>query len=123
MLAQLIRYLFPKREFHRVPRKVTALYDRGELNHQQALVMMAGLARDPQEAQKVFDELYATHGDKTHEHIKLELRRKRTQSARERFIKLLRDIFGEYERPFDNRTRKQESIVLMDYVYTDEKAS
>lgn len=120
ILSKLIRYLYPRREFHRVPKKVTALYDRGELNHQQALVMMAGLARDPQQAQKVFDELRQTHGDKTHDYIKLELRRKRTQSPRERFIRLLRDVFGEYERPLDGRRRRAESIVFMDYVYEDE---
>ena len=80
--------------------------------------MMAGLARDPMEAQNIYIDLKEKHGDKIWDHVEFDVRRKRTGSFWQRLIKLMRKIFGEDERP-NLRVRRAESIVLMDYQYED----
>lgn len=120
-ISTIFRYFFPKRKLHRVPKQVTALYDRTQLTYQQAIVMMAGLARDPEKAQQIFDELYQQHGKDTYKHIKLQVLRNRTSSPAERFMRLMRFMFGEHEHDPTQRQAKQESVVLMDYGFRDDE--
>lgn len=112
-------YFFPKRKLHRIPRHISAQYARDEITKAQAIIMMAGLARDPAEAQGVYESLKEKHGDKVWDYVEFNVRRKRYGTFWQRLMKLMRKIFGEDEHP-NFRVRKQESIVYMDYRFEDE---
>ncbi|MEM9954342.1 MAG: hypothetical protein AAF846_22215 [Chloroflexota bacterium] len=107
-------YFFPKRKLHRIPKHITAQYARDEITKAQAIIMMAGLARDPIEAQSIYIELKQKHGDKIWQYVEFNVRRKRTGTFQQRLMKLMRKIFGEMERP-NLRYRVEEPIVNMDY--------
>lgn len=113
----IIRYFFPKRKLHRIPKHISAHYDRGDITQAQAILMYAGFARDPQEAQRVYNDLWRQHRSNIWKHVEFELRRKRTATFGEKLMRLLRFIFGEHEYSFDNRKRPDESIVYMEYEY------
>lgn len=117
-MANMKDYFFPKRKLHRIPKQVSAMYARDEISKEQAIIMMAGLARDPMEAQNVYIALKEQHGDRVWDHVEFNVRRKRTGTFKERLMKLMRKIFGEDEQP-NLRIRREESIVLMDYHFDD----
>lgn len=115
----LIRYFFPRRKLYHVPKHVTALYNRGEITHEQALVMSAGYARDPQQAASVLNELRKQHGRNVWNYLLFNPRRKRVKTVYERFLTLMRRMFGELEYPVTT-ARKQEAIVYMDYEFDEQ---
>jgi len=104
MLLRILRYLYPYRKLYRVPHKITAEYDRTAMTTEAQIIMMAGLARDPDAAQTIYDDLKAEHGENVLQHIRFELRRRRAYTAKERFMMMLRGILGEHEpRKFERR--------------------
>lgn len=113
-MASIIEYFFPKRKLHRIPRHISAAYARDEISKAQAIIMMAGLARDPDQAQSILVDLRAKHGDSLWHHVEFNVRRQRTGTFGERLLKLMRKIFGEMEHP-NLRERTVEAIVKMDY--------
>lgn len=115
MIAKIIRYLYPRRRLHSIPKHITAEYVREQMNTDEQLIMMAGLARDPDEAKHVYQGLHQTHGNKVYRHIQLILKRKRTTTARERLMMLLRQLLGEDEPRKYARRRDEEPIVKTDY--------
>lgn len=112
-------YFFPKRGLHRIPKEISAKYARNEITKAQAIIMMAGLARDPQHAQLTYENLKKQHGDKIWDYVELHVRRHRTGTFKHRLMKLMRKIFGEMERP-NLRHRPEQPIVKMDYRIRDE---
>lgn len=115
-MASMKDYFFPKRKLHRIPKQISALYNRGEISKEQAIIMMAGLARDPMEAQSIYKRLKTEHGDEIWDYVEFNVRRARTGTFKQRLMKLMRKIFGEDESP-NLRVRKVESIVFMDYKF------
>ena len=97
MISLMLRYLFPKRGLWSVPRVLSAEYERTDMTRDQQLIMMAGLARDPQAAQSVFDKLVIEHGDKVYETIEFHLRRQYARTLEQRFWSMVRRILGEKE--------------------------
>ena len=119
MTNKMRDYFFPKRKLHRIPRHISALYARDAISKEQSILMMAGMARDPQEAQNIYEALREKHGDKIWDYVEFNVRRKRVGTFGQRLMKLMRKIFGEDEHP-NLRERKQESIVLMDYKFEED---
>src|SRR6056297_2062971 len=97
MISLMLRYLFPKRGLWSVPRVLSAEYERTDMTRDQQLIMMAGLARDPQAAQSVFDALRVEHGEHVYKYIEFHLRRQYARSLEERFWSMVRRILGEKE--------------------------
>lgn len=111
-------YFFPKRKLHKIPRHISAMYTRNEISKEQSIIMMAGLARDPMEAQSVYEALRKEHGKDVWKHVQFEVRRKRLGTFSGRLMKLMRKIFG--EREYQNYKRlNEESIVFMDYRFEE----
>lgn len=108
MLKRVMRYLYPHRRLHRVPRRITATYERDQMSIDAQLMMMAGLARDPADARRMFAQLQREHGDRVYEHIELQVRRQRASTARERFWMLVRRMIGEGE--FRRYERRREAV-------------
>lgn len=79
------------------------------MTQQQRLIIMAGLARDPAEAQTIYRELKRLHGDKVNEHIYLELERNRAHTFNEKLWMLIRQILGE-EEPRRYEARRKRSV-------------
>lgn len=113
-MSRIIQYFFPKRKLHSIPKSITAEYNRGAISREQAILMMSGDARDPEEANKLYEELKQKHGSSAWKYVNFYVRRQRTQSFSERLMMLMRKIFGEDEMP-NLRKRKVEPIVAMDY--------
>lgn len=121
MISKFIRYLFPPRGMYRVPRHITAAYRRADMSKEEQLIIMAGLARDPPEAKRVFERIQARHGEHTYKYIQLELKRRRSQTIKERLLGMFRAMLGETEPRRYERRRKQEAIVKVRYRFTDDK--
>lgn len=121
MSKKMRDYFFPKRKLHRIPKEISAQYARDEISKAQAIIMMAGLARDPQQAQQIYEGLREKHGNKVWDYVEFNVRRQRVGTVGQRFMRLMRKIFGESEHP-NLRVVKQESIVLMDYKFEDDEA-
>ncbi len=109
MINRVLRYLFPRRRFWSVPREISAEYDRTQITREQQLIMMCGLARDPQAAQNVFDQLKAKYGDDVYRRIELHLRRQHARTLKERFWSMMRRLLGEKEpRKYIEKRRRKE---------------
>lgn len=117
-MTKMQDYFFPKRKLHRIPRHISALYARDEITKEQSILMMAGLARDPQEAQNIYIRLKTEHGDKIWDYVEFNVRRARVGTFQQRLMKLMRRIFGEMEHP-NLRYREQQPIVLVDYGFLE----
>lgn len=113
-MSRIIQYFFPKRKLHAIPKSITADYNRGAITREQAILMMSGDARDPEEARQLYEALKEKHGDSAWRHVNFYVRRQRTQTFSERLMMLMRKIMGEDEKP-NLRQRKVEAIVGMDY--------
>lgn len=111
MIRQIYLYLYPPRKLHRIPKRVSASYDRAQMQHDAQLCLMAGLARDPAGAMNEATRLRQKHGDEWHQQLHLELRRKRHTTARQRAWMLIRQILGESEPRKFERRRTIEPIV------------
>lgn len=55
-IKQLRKYIFPQKNRARVPLQFVDDYDITRANHEQKLVMLAGYARSPKEAQRLMDK-------------------------------------------------------------------
>jgi protoporphyrinogen oxidase len=113
-MSNIKQYFFPPRKLHQIPRHISAEYGRSEITSEQAIIMMAGLARDPEQAQQVYAGLKAKYGKDVWKHVDLEVRRLRNGTFSERLMKLMRKIFGENE-TMSLRQRKEDAVVLMNY--------
>jgi len=83
------------------------------MSARQRLVMMAGLARDPAEADTIYNDLARRHGDQVNDFIYLELHRRRAHTLRERAWMLIRQILGEEEpRRFEARRKPSVAKVV-----------
>lgn len=96
-MNEIIRYLFPRQRLYRVPRSVTADYTRGNMSYKQSLIIRAGLARDPQEAEEVYQKLKAEHGENVWRYVNFRLKQQRSDTFPERLLKLFRRLLGEGE--------------------------
>lgn len=107
-----IRYFWPRRKMHRVPKSISAEYDRVGMTPEQQIIIMSGLARDPAEAAQVFADLEAEYGDSVFQMIRLELKRQRTKTFGERWWMLVRKVLGEEEpRKYTKRKKPDPKIV------------
>jgi hypothetical protein len=113
MIQRILRYLYPPRKLHRIPRTISAEYKRQAIRPDAQLIMMAGLARDPHDGRRVFNELADQHGEKVFDHIYFEIRRQRSSTARERWMRLLRQIMGENEPVAVTRRIKRDPKVIV----------
>lgn len=118
-MSNLIRFLFPPRKMYRPPKTISANYRRQDMTRTQALIMSAGLARDPLEAQRVYEEKRAEYGPRVWDYIELELRKPRGETFGERLLKLMYRICGEDEPRQKEYRRKQEATVHVDYRHGD----
>lgn len=118
MINKIRRYFFPRRKLHQLPKHISAEYTRRNITTHQAIIMMAGLALDPAEAQFVYDTLREQHGDKVWQYVRFEARRRRSGTFKGRLMKLMRRIFGENERP-NLRYRKDDPVIFTDYRMPD----
>lgn len=115
MISKLIRYIFPPRRMYSVPKQVSAEYDRVQMTPEEELILMAGMARDPAGARAKFVELEQDYGNLVWDYINLQLRKKRTLTAKQRLWMLTRQILGEGEpRKYEHR-RQVEAIVKTNY--------
>lgn len=117
-MRKLIDYLYPRRKLWRVPKSVTAAYERGNMTKSQAIFLLCGLARDPDEAQAMVEDYQERYGLEMWNYVHMEVKRKRTETVKERIMKLLRKIAGENEY-IPTRRRSNDAIVTMDFVYQD----
>jgi hypothetical protein len=115
MIRQIYRYLYPHRKLHRVPKEVSAVYERVQMTPEEEIIIMAGLARDPAGARDTFKRLHRLHGDEVFRHVRLELRRKRHKTAGERAWMLIRQILGENEPRKLERRRKVDPMIKTAY--------
>ncbi|MEO1440946.1 MAG: hypothetical protein AAFV33_11115 [Chloroflexota bacterium] len=115
MISQIIRYLLPPRRLSSPPKHISAEYMRGDFTTEQQLVMMAGLARDPERAAALYAELEAEHGEDVLDYIRLQIKRNRSSTIQERFLMMVRRILGEAEPRKYERTRARDPIVKTDY--------
>ncbi len=120
MIRQIYRYLYPQRKLHRVPKRVSAEYDRAQMEPDAQLCLMSGLARDPAGALAEAQRLREAHGDEWHQHLHLELRRKRNTTASQRAWMLIRQILGESEPRKVERRRPVDPIVKSKYKLPEE---
>jgi hypothetical protein len=100
---------------YRPPRTVTARYKRAGMTRAQSLIIRAGLARDPAQAQHVYEDLKREYGADVWRYVDLELRQRQTETFQERLLKLMRRVFGESEPRLKMRRRKREAIVESRY--------
>ena len=120
MINRLIRYLLPPLQMYSVPRRISAEYQRAQMSAEEQLIMMAGLARDPADARRVYQALERQHGDGVYEHLQLQLMRQRGQTVRQRWLTLIRTILGEGEPRQMTRRRHVEPIVYIKYTHKDQ---
>lgn len=114
-MNKIILYLLPPRKLRAVPRHISADYDRPAMSTEQQLVLMAGLARDPDAAQKKWDQLERKHGENTLQHIRFLLRKRRAKTVKQRFWMLMRRLLGEQEPVLKERRRTVEPRVLVGF--------
>lgn len=117
-LKPIRRYFFPPRKLHRIPAHISAEYERGEISRAQQIIMMAGLARDPDQAQQVYQELRNQYGEDVWDYVRLEVRRQRTGTFYDRMLKLFQRVAGEQER-LSSRVTPDDARVLIDYQFND----
>jgi hypothetical protein len=118
MPNNIISYLFPPVQFRSVPRHISAKYKRGKLTRRQALILSAGLARDPAMADTVFADLEAEHGEQVMDYVQLQLFKPRHEPLSLRVMKLLRRIMGEAEHENLSK-RKRVAKVNYEYDYSE----
>lgn len=120
-MSKLIRWFRPPQKLYRLPDHITARYAKGDISKAQAIIMMSGKARDPQQAQRILDELRAKHGNQIWEYVEYHLLQPRTQTFSERLHRLFQRMFGESKHY--TYTRNREPVVPSQYVFladTDE---
>ena len=121
MIYSLIRYFYPKRKLFIIPKTITAKYRRDDATKEQSIILMAGLARDLDDAQAVWDELYSEYGDEIYDYIEFSIKRQYTFTFRERLFKLLRRMMGEQEPQLMEYRRKSTPRVNVDYRHKKDK--
>lgn len=95
----MFKYFFPRRKLWLVPKHITAEHDHKSVQQEHALIIMAGLARDELEAERVLVKLRAKYGAEMWQHIKPRVKRDWGLSAGQRWLRLFRRWFGEYQTP------------------------
>ncbi|MEO0565105.1 MAG: hypothetical protein AAF125_23560 [Chloroflexota bacterium] len=110
-MNNIVRFILPRRKMWRPPRTISATYDRVNVSRQQALIMRAGLARDPAQAEQVYRRLRREHGPRVWDYVEYHLMRRRSESVGKRAVKLLRRLLGEGEPRKTIYRRRPEAVV------------
>ena len=115
MIRHIIKYIYPPRRMYSIPKHISAEYDRVQMTPEEELILMAGMARDPAGAREAFVDLEQEHGNQVWQYIQLQLRKKRTMTAKQRFWMLVRQVLGEGEPRKVERRRTIEPIVYSNF--------
>lgn len=111
MIRQIIRYLFPPKRLYTVPKVVSAEYYRGEISRDEALVLCAGLVRDPAGARAYIARLKLKHGENYIRAIHFELHRRSFSTFKKRLYRAFLWALGEREHHTHEYRRKSEPIL------------
>jgi len=108
MLAALIRYLFPRRKWKRVPYQLITPYDFDNAQQHWRALMRAGVARSPDEGRLLMKKYQV----QTAWEVLAQLPRRKERTWRDRAVDLIRRLDGHDTRNLYRDDRAGDSIAV-----------
>lgn len=122
MLRDIIRYLMPRPRLRRVPRTISAKYQRTDITREQAIILSAGLARDPEHAQSVLNDLRKKYGAEMWRYVDKRLYQPTSTPFKVRWLRTLQFILGEDDLPKIIRRKRPDPRLIYKIQIGDQDA-